>query len=443
MEKPVPLDKFVEETEKAKPDPYLPDAVAGVKASGRGIPRDADPRAFAEFQILQMKDFLLEMYKGTSAAHTFLDTAGGVVDCMPRERQPSALAAAKHKHVLRKAPAGRRAKNAKTPLGPGKKDPNGTSQDCPDGTIPWKRVTLDALAKLGNLEDFFVHRKSEGDQAGDGPGGRGQWHGGYYHRYATVGSSGGPFYGCQGWFNLWAPNPSPGVFSLSQLWLVRNLAGWGSGVQTIESGWQVYPGHPHDPSRSGLPYLFVFFNPDNYGTRSGYLVNTQGEGFIYYDNPGWTIGSPLPANMITQSAGSDQYGVMMRWAGYDNGDWELWIGVDENELQAVGYLPGGLYGSTGSARPFERLDFGGEVSSQTNQTATGPMGTRFRPTGDNATDFGRCAFIKAMAAQYGSGQEYRGVGDFQVKDTQDTPNYACGLGQTEDWGTYMFFGGPN
>ena len=106
MEKPVPLDKFVEETEKAKPDPYLPDAVAGVKASGRGIPRDADPRAFAEFQILQMKDFLLEMYKGTSAAHTFLDTAGGVVDCMPRERQPSALAAAKHKHVLRKARRG-------------------------------------------------------------------------------------------------------------------------------------------------------------------------------------------------------------------------------------------------------------------------------------------------------------------------------------------------
>ena len=98
------------------------------------------------------------------------------------------------------------------------------------------------------------------------------------------------------------------MFSLSQLWLVRNLAGWGSGVQTIESGWQVYPGHPHDPSRSGLPYLFVFFNPDNYGTRSGYLVNTQGEGFIYYDNPGWTIGSPLPANMITQSEGRTSTG---------------------------------------------------------------------------------------------------------------------------------------
>lgn len=441
MDKPVPLDQFVEETAKAKVDTFLPEAEKGLRATGRDLGEKT--RDFAAYQITRMRDFVLELYGGTSSERTFADTSGGAVDCMPREKQPTALAARKHGHVLRKPPAGSVLAGKKTPLGPDKKDPFGTQKVCPDGTVPWKRVTLDTLAKFGTLEEYFG-RQPDGKSGVDGrPGEKGFWDAGhnYYHRHATVDSTGGPFYGCQGWFNLWAPNPSPGVFSLSQLWLVRELGGaWTGSRQTIESGWQVYP---EQARGSGLPYLFVFFNPDNYGPRSGYLVNRFGEGFIYHDNPGWTIGSPLDPDLVTGSEDPNaQMGIMMRWTSYENGDWELWIGVNEDELQAVGYIPGGLYGSGASEEPFEKLSFGGEVSGR--QENLGPMGSAGgrRPTGAAGTDFGRCAFIKYLSAQFALGADFDRVDDFQLTHLDEHAGYFCTLDQLSEWGTYIFFGGP-
>lgn len=436
MEKPVPLDQFLDQTDKAKVDAYLPAGEAAVEASGRSV---GNARDYAAHQILQMKEFVLDLYKGTSASRAFLDTAGGVVDCMPREKQPTALAAAKHGLKLRAKPAGSKPPAGKVPLAPGRKDAFGTPQECPEGTIPWKRITLDGLAKLGHLNDFFGPLGiGSGDEKG-GPGGRGHGDGTYYHRYATAESHGGPFYGCQGWFNVWAPKPHPGVFSLGQLWLVRPWGSFGAKVQTVESGWQVYPQHPH-ANGSSLPYLFVFFNPDGYGGNSGYLVNKHGAGFIYHDDPGWTIGSPLDPDLVTQSE-DEPRGLMMRWASYENGDWELWVGLSEDEMQAVGYLPGGLYGPGYDGRPFSRLEFGGEVTSQPQQNATGPMGSGRRPTGSTTGDFGKCAFIKYLAAQYESGGSYEPVGDFQVKSTGDAPTYTCTLNQGHGFGTHIFFGG--
>jgi hypothetical protein len=234
------------------------------------------------------------------------------------------------------------------------------------------------------------------------------------------------------------------VFSLAQLWLVRPYAAWGEKVQTIESGWQVYPNRV---SGSGSPYLFVFFNPDGYlradqGGRNGYLVNQYGEGFIYYDNPGWVIGSPLDTDLITQSEGPDaQFGLMMRWVSYDTGDWELWIGPSVDELRAVGYIPGPLYGHVRDGQAFDTLEFGGEVSSQAQQQTTGIMGSRSgrRPSGSSTADFGQVAFIKYLAAQRAPGQPFEDVADLRLKMVD--PGYGCTIAQGHGFGTHIFFGG--
>jgi hypothetical protein len=312
------------------------------------------------------------------------------------------------------------------------------------------------MARFGTLEDFLHRGKGTfrpgpggkivrgtpdgGTGGGGGParsGDRGDWLGEYYHAHAIVQSPTGPVYGCQGWFNLWAPEPTPGVFSLGQLWILRQ---WWSGLQTIESGWQVYPERVQG---ARLPYLFVFTNPDNYKAGSGY-VGDPPCGFIYYPSPGWVIGSPLDPDLVTQSEDpAAQHGIMMRWAAYDNGDWELWVGLDESDLQKVGYIPGAYYGPGQGGQPFEKLQFGGEVSSRSVATgAMGSLGGR-QPSGSAGTDFGKVAFIRNVAAQYASGGTYQQVNDFQPYLPDESAGYRCTTDQTDEWGTYLFFGGPN
>src|SRR5262249_45008175 len=146
------------------------------------------------------------------------------------------------------------------PLRRGLTDVFGHQMASPEGRVPLRRITLSQLARLGKLDNFF--RKDPGRKF-DLPSGKGKkpkqakgsaktkpgrrksaapritGSAGETHRHALCqDSSGGPYFGCSHFLNVWDVDPSPGVFNLSQLWMVGRLGG--QKVQTIESGWQVY-----------------------------------------------------------------------------------------------------------------------------------------------------------------------------------------------------------
>jgi hypothetical protein len=238
---------------------------------------------------------------------------------------------------------------------------------------------------------------------------------------------------------LWDSDPSPGVFNLSQLWMIGHLAA--GGVQTVESGWIVYPG------LRGLgtaPGLFVFFNPDNYGPRSGYLVNQAGEGFIQVSSS-WTLFSGLTH---ISRRGGDQYGLQMLWqlkGDGNNAGWWLWIGQDAASFDKVGFFPAYLYQGGPLTQATHEVQFGGEVASRVGDTRTGPMGSGVAPYQDPEDSWLEVAFQNEMYVQTQPGADMDQASLQLVSTSTEpcfSPNYQGALYDSDKWKSYFFFGGP-
>ncbi|GAB4850439.1 hypothetical protein Ancab_029743 [Ancistrocladus abbreviatus] len=131
--------------------------------------------------------------------------------------------------------------------------------------------------------------------------------------------------------SIWDPSLANyyGDFSLSQL---RVIAGSGSSENTLEAGWQVYPGRTGD----SLPRLFIYWMADGYGTTGCYDLTCPG--FIQ-TNQYYVIGGALPNSDLR------------------SGNWWLYIG-----RIPIGYWPlylfcGKRLGTTGA----DRISWGGEI----------------------------------------------------------------------------------
>jgi hypothetical protein len=328
---------------------------------------------------------------------------------------------------------------------------------CPEGRVPFRRITLAQMARFGKFEDFFAKgvgapmaARTKGGKpaakkgAARKPRPRGRrvaaapaippqlvGSQGEIHRHAICQVDGGPFVGCSAWFNTWDTDPTPGVFNLSQLWLVTQV---GQKPYTIESGWQVYPGQ----WSTRLPVIFVFYNPDGYRERSGYFTNQSGEGFIQYSSD-WPLGTALSD---FSTVGGTQYGFQMQWELDAKGNWWLSLGSDASNLQVVGSFPASAYANTPLAQRASALQFGGEVCSASPSTATGPMGSGLNPTSPPSAGFGRVAFQKLLAVQTDVGGSMQQA-QVQPRDTGDVPNYELAIGTSQSWGSYHFFGGAS
>jgi hypothetical protein len=113
--------------------------------------RQTDPDSFASSEktvsnaeaVRQMRTHILDRYKGAEAKCSFIDANGSVVDCISLERQP----------ILRGT---REAVAQATALRNGEPTCETESRtDCPGGTIPVRRVTLEEMSKFEDLEMFF------------------------------------------------------------------------------------------------------------------------------------------------------------------------------------------------------------------------------------------------------------------------------------------------
>lgn len=457
--------------------------LASAKAKAEGIGKTLEAKnvsvsTVAAKEFDRMKGFLTTLYDGTSAEHSFIDSGGNLIDCIPWDQQPTVKAAKRAGHEPRRQsppapvldhpeefgldamPAGPKAFGIVAPLRQGLVDLYGNKIATPAGMAPFRRISLARLAHLGSLDRFFTKKAAPPVQdprpdfkrlatapvAGAGgqtlPAAEGTPDP-FVHRYGA--SNFGPFQqtavfsGFSSFLNVWKPDPRPGGMSLSQQWILSN--GGPYGLQTIESGWQVAPGNRQN---TWDPVLFIYFNPDNYGQagKAGYTFGQSGEGFIAADGAHWAAGSSV--SMVSTRGGA-QFGFVMVWTRDNEGNWNLHMGSSASDLTYVGYFPG-VYYSPGLSSGADYVQFGGEVASADTR-ATGPMGSGVAAADASLTNYGNVAFqyqLKYVPTN-GSGQfvdvDVDVLTRSQGHEPDDASYYSITHGKAPAWGSYIFFGG--
>ncbi len=311
-----------------------------------------------------MKSHILNLYEGVDAPHSFVDDSGAVYDCIPVEQQP-ALRGSKEKvpsapdlppaaSTTERDESDRTDSLADSPLSPDRKDVYGNTMNCPPGTIPMRRVTLDTLTRFETLRDFM--RK--------GPQGAGRpprtsepatvpathrW----AHAYQNVDNGGG-----HSFLNIWRPAIGANqIFSLSQHWYV---GGTGANLQTIECGWQVYPGLYGDSQ----PHLFTYWTADNYNSTGCY--NLTCGAFVQI---GASFAPGMAVGPISVTGGSQYVLELASWL--TGGRWWLYYNGTQG-TNAIGYYPVSLYRGGALAAHASEIDYGGEV---VGTTSFPPMGS--------------------------------------------------------------------
>jgi hypothetical protein len=408
-QKPVPFQEFVSSVAVVDAQAWL----------ARPESRVRTPAAFEE-----MRRHVLSLYQGVHATHSFwLDSQ--VFDCIPIAEQPAV-----RRFGLRKiapppptetpstglrSPAG--GQPVQSPLEMGEVDAFGNAVSCEKGTIPMRRVTLEELSRFGSLREFFQK----------GPGGAGRPHPAdvppafsgqhlYAYAYQYVDNNGG-----NSWLNLWSPSVGTGqVFSLSQQWYV---GGSGSSTQTVEGGWQNYPGKYGTNSS----VLFIYWTADNYGSTGCY--NLECTAFVQTSSA-WTLGGTFP-NYST--SGGTQHEFQMQWKHYQ-GNWWLYL-QGTGTLDPLGYYPGSIFGSGQLSQYATLIEYGGETVGNTSWP---PMGSgAWANAGSQYAAYQRLIYYTdtSGAGQWGN-----------LTAVQPTPNcYTIVYTPSSSggsWGSYFYFGGP-
>jgi hypothetical protein len=347
----VPFAQFVQALRTA-----LPGSLLNVPHS-----KIADEGSFNE-----MRTHLTNYYDGVTAVHSFVDANGSVFDCIPVEQQisrrgqsgaiPTApdlpTAGAQSATAAPRPHAG-----ALIQLHADLRDPFGNQMLAPDGTIPVRRMTLEGLSRFRSLRHYM--QKRPGNDGGMRPPGAAggpapqvaathRW----AHAFQNVNNLGGTSF-----VNVWDPQIGPNqIFSLAQHWYV---GGSGSGLQTAEVGWQVYPGM----YGNSKPCLFIYWTADDYQSTGCY--NLSCSAFVQ-TNKNWALGGALSPWSV---AGGAQYELDIAYY-LVGGNWWLYLGGGA-AANAVGYYPTSIYRGGAMASHASEIDYGGEVVGTTSWP---PMG---------------------------------------------------------------------
>lgn len=337
------FERFIDSVRVARHDTFLAGAQTRVR----------DENSFAG-----MKQHVVKLYDGVSVHHTFSDENGQIFDCIPIEQQPS----------VTRVPSPRVAKPPELPAVPALSgnpqdhsraepqlasemtDPFGNSRSCPPGLIPFRRISLEELSRFESLDHFF--RKSPVGSRGrhpllSTPSAAAATHK-YAHAYQIVNNLGG-----HSFLNVWQPSVATNqVFSLSQHWYA---SGTGNAVQTVEAGWQVYPGKYNNSS----PVLFIYWTADGYQKTGCY--NLECAAFVQTSNK-WSLGGALSAS----KTGGTQVELEVAWY-MSAGNW--WLFLNGNP---IGYYPGAQYNKGPLATSADSIDYGGETVGTTSWP---PMGS--------------------------------------------------------------------
>jgi hypothetical protein len=190
-------------------------------------------------------------------------------------------------------------------------------------------------------------------------------------------------------------------------------------TQTVEGGWQHYPGKYGATSKS---VLFIYWTADSY-TRTG-CYNLDCAGFVQTNN-NIRLGGGFSRY---STVGGAQYELWLQWFR-SGGNWWMYLGGT-----AVGYYPASLWANTGLARGATTIDYGGETTGDGNYPAMGS---------------GRFAAAGAKQAAYQQLVEYFDTGNKRriasLSPDQRTPRcYTINLRNNSPTAskTYFYYGGP-
>jgi hypothetical protein len=387
----------------------------------------------SESSFSQMKAHILDMYSGVgSVSHSFvLDDR--YFDCIDKEKQPSlggrplASPPSAESDEPPSQPGGPTEPKTSTtsPLTQNLKDSFGNIISCPDGTIPFARLTLEKITAYPTLAGFFAKSTNGAGHASSsrgleelqdrGPSAEPHL---YAFSYQQVTN-----YGGHSFLNLWDP---VGDFSLSQQWYV---GGSGSNIQTVEGGWIVYPQH-----FSKRPVLFIFWTPDDYSTG---CYNLECKGFVQINN-NWTLGAPFTQFSV---AGGTQRGFDLQWKLFQN-NWWLYLRNTNASYDTIGYYPTSLYNGGQLTKNAEVIEYGGEVTRFTTTDVWPQMGSGMFPS----KGYSQAAYQNTI--YYNPNNQSGGVGVWASLFKDVIGSNACwDINITESaqgggWGTYFFFGGP-
>jgi len=413
-------------------DEFLSSTAAAVYNSA-SMPKVANAAAFEE-----MRHHILKMNEGVHVTHSFA-MGSQTYDCVPIEQQP-AVRLLGLKGIAATPPASARPATGaagSTPVRPQSGQAAGPSTlpatgvdhfgntiGCQDKTVPIGRTTLEEMTQFPTLKAFLSK----------GPHGKGQppvppkADGAIppepvEHKHDVTYEW---IYNLGGHSNLSVNNPSVytpwgEVFSLSQVWYIGFNGG---ATQTVEAGWQVYPGRLGDEQ----PHLFAYWTADGYNNTGCYDYGCGA--FVQYDGSLFLGVAFSPVSV----PGGAQYEVPIEWEWW-YGNW--WLEVNGTW---VGYYPGGLFGAGDMATHSDLIEFGGEI--------VGGYGTSYNyypPMG--SVNWGTDGWPWAAYQRqiwYFDGS-YNGQWAWGLTAFNSCPAGTSILGPYwggSDWGIYFFFGGP-
>ncbi|KAF1004072.1 MAG: hypothetical protein GAK28_04236 [Luteibacter sp.] len=295
------------------------------------VRRDPSIKA-SKAEVARMQHYLRNTYQGMTTNGTFV-VGAETFDCVPIAQQPSLRGGG----TVAAPPLGLRTSRSGT-----------SAQRCAEGSVPFRRLTIDEIAAHRTLEDFLSKERPE---AADDR-----------HYYAHVAQTApSNILGGGAGLNLWKPVVDNHTMSLLQIWLSGQSEA--NATQTAEVGWQVQPGawNTYDPT------IFVYWTADGYSQTGCYNLGCTG--FVQTASD-LALGSSIPSDRYSVKGGSQGI-VNVSWQrNNDDGSW--WLVLDG---EAVGYLPGNLYGQgdLGRADGNRLMDAGGEIADGGKPAA--PMGS--------------------------------------------------------------------
>lgn len=175
---------FLARVAAAQPNQYSDAIAAAAEHQGLSV-HDVT----AEFE--RMKNYVLSYYSGVAPVHSFVNTGGQVIDCVPSDQLQATRAARDAGFDLQSpappptplsgtgpatdpsVPPGPRPGTASPPGGPTspRSTPDASMDEqppqIPPGTVPLPRITLERLISAGGIDRFF--RKQTGPPAPDVP----------------------------------------------------------------------------------------------------------------------------------------------------------------------------------------------------------------------------------------------------------------------------------
>ncbi|XP_010545140.1 PREDICTED: uncharacterized protein LOC104817588 [Tarenaya hassleriana] len=280
---------------------------------------------------------------------------------------------------------------------------------CPKNTIPIIRTTREDLIREASLPKKKFPPLNGSYVAQDDPN---------EHEYAVMGTT-GEFMAAKARIGVWNPKVEAGAneFSLAQMWLASDQRI----TNSLEAGWQVYPGIYGDDRT----HLFTYWTADAY--RSTGCYNLRCYGFVQTDYR-MIVGGALP--LISVYDGLDIYFDLEISMDLETRDWWLLMAGHH-----IGYWRGDVVPEMDQGA--QVFDLGGEIVNENKlQHTSTEMGSGHFPL----EGYGKAAYFLNIQAVDLSNDIHDDLGSFTPKVTNG--NCYTLYASTFPEGTGFYYGGP-